>query len=210
MHDPEQRRQDQEQCREIAMAVEQEQRRRQRACHQRRARRVAGPPRHHQPDQAEGDRARPEQAEQHADIGRDALAALEAEPDRKQVAEKRAECGDHRGRRSAEVAGDDNGHGAFQHVAEQRRGGQALAAGAQHVGRADIAGADRAQILRAGDLRQDHAERDRAEQVADDKGKNGHDVRRCQHQHSCRVSYGTAANPVTTSSSGLTGRSSLH
>ena len=37
------------------------------------------------------------EAEQEADKGRDALAALEAEPDRKQMAEKRAERGHDRG-----------------------------------------------------------------------------------------------------------------
>ena len=57
--------------------------------------------------------------------------------------------------------------GALQHVAEQRRGREALAAGAQHVGRADIAGADGADVARAREPGQDQAERDRAEQIAD-------------------------------------------
>ncbi len=39
-----------------------------------------------------------------------------------------------------------NSDGAFQHVAEQRRRGEALVAGAQHIGRADIARADGAQV----------------------------------------------------------------
>jgi len=45
-----------------------------------------------------------------------------------------------------------------------------VAARAQHVGGADIAGADRAQILSAREFGHDHAERDRAEQIADRKG----------------------------------------
>ena len=55
---------------------------------------------------------------------------------------------------------------ALAAIEQQRRRGQPLAAGAQHVGRADIARSDRAQIARAGQPRQQHAERDRAEQIA--------------------------------------------
>ena len=101
-------------------------------------------------------------------IGRDALAALEPEPDRKQVAEEGAE----RRRRAPASWPDHQRHeqhrdGALEHVGEQRRGGEALAAGAQHIGGADIAGADRADVLRAGEPREDEAERDRAEQIAE-------------------------------------------
>ena len=60
--------------------------------------------------------------------------------------------------------------GAFQHVGEQRRGGEAIAAGAQHIGGADAAGADRADVLRAGEPREDEPERDRPEQIADNEG----------------------------------------
>ena len=51
----------------------------------------------------------------------------------------------------------------------KRRGGEPLAAGAQHVGGADIAGADAAQVGRAGEPRQQNAERDRAAQIAEDE-----------------------------------------
>ena len=37
----------------------------------------------------------------------------------------------------------------LQRVEHERRGGEILASGAQHVGRADVAGADRAQIAGA-------------------------------------------------------------
>ena len=49
----------------------------------------------------------------------------------------------------------------------KRRRGELLVAGAQHIGGADIAGADRAQVLRAGEPRQDDAERDGAAQIAE-------------------------------------------
>src|SRR5438045_9790058 len=62
--------------------------------------------------------------------------------------------------------------GALQHVGEKRRGGKPLAASAQHVGCADAAGADGADILRAGESREDQTERDRAEQVAERKRCN--------------------------------------
>ena len=100
------------------------------------------------PEHAKHDRRRPEQPDQHADIDGDALAAFEFQPDREQVAEKGAERRQHRGVGTAEIAGDDHRDRALQRVADQRRRGEALAAGAQHIGGADIAGADRAQILR--------------------------------------------------------------
>ena len=71
--------------------------RRQRAGDQRRERRIAGGKGDREPDDAEQQRDRPGQAEQHADIGGDAFAAFEAQPDRKEMADERAE----RRRRSA-------------------------------------------------------------------------------------------------------------
>ena len=61
-----------------------------------------------EPDRAEDQRRRPGEAEQHADIGGDALAALEAEPDRKEMAEKGAQP---RGERR-EAAEPERGPGA--------------------------------------------------------------------------------------------------
>src|SRR5436190_16563354 len=62
--------------------------------------------------------------------------------------------------------------GALQHVGEKRRGGKPLAASAQHVGCADAAGANGADILRTGKLGEGQAERDRAEQITERKRCN--------------------------------------
>ena len=70
-----------------------------------------------------------------------------------------------RGRTTMHI--DQHRDRALEHVGEQRRGGEALAAGAQHIGGADIAGADRADVLRAGEPREHEPERDRAEQIAE-------------------------------------------
>ena len=59
--------------------------------------------------------------------------------------------------------------GALGAVQQQRRRRQLLAAGAQHVGGADIARADRADVAEAGGAGEQQAEGDRAEQVADSK-----------------------------------------
>ncbi len=185
VHVPEQGGQHQEQHRHRIIAEPPQRDRRHRARHQCRQRRVAGREGGCEPDDAEPDRRRPEQAEQHADIGGDALAALELQPDRKQVSEEGAERGDHGGLRAAQrQARDGDGDGALQHVADQGCGGEALAAGAQHIGRADIAGADGADVAGARDFRQDQAERDRAEQVADHKRRQQHQFRR--HRRSLR------------------------
>ena len=87
------------------------------------------------------------------------------------MAEKGAERGDDGGIAAKNMRGDQNRRGALEHVAEQGRGGKALAAGAQNIGGADIAGADRAQIRRAGEPRQQNAERNRAAQIAEDEGR---------------------------------------
>ena len=108
--------------------------------------------------------------DQQADIDGDAFAAFEFEPDRKQMAEKSAEAGDERGIGSGEMRREQNRGGALERVAQQGRGGQTLAAGAQHIGGADIAGADGADVGRAGGARQDQPERNRAEQIADREG----------------------------------------
>jgi len=55
--------------------------------------------------------------------------------------------------------------------ASQRQHRQALAAGAQHVGGADISGADRAHVRAAGGERDHQPERDRAEQVAENESE---------------------------------------
>src|SRR5258706_575078 len=65
--------------------------RRDHAGRQRRQRGIAQRNGHREPDQAEHDRRRPEQADQDADIDGNALAAPEFRPDREDMAEKGAE-----------------------------------------------------------------------------------------------------------------------
>ena len=97
---------------------------------------------------AERRRGRPIESEQHAEIGRDAFAAAKAEPHRKEMAEKGAEPGGHGGV-GAEMRPQPYGGGAFQQIEQQRERRQALVAGAQDIGRADIAGADLPRNRRA-------------------------------------------------------------
>src|SRR5262245_7161457 len=66
---------------------------------------------------------------------------------------------------------EQDGEGAFERIADQRRRGQALAAGAQHVGGADIAGAEGANVLRAGEPRQHQPERDGTAEVAEEESR---------------------------------------
>src|SRR5262249_19600777 len=156
---------------------------------------VAGERRDREPDQAEGDRRRPRQPQQQTDIGGDALAALETEPNREEVAEKGAGCG-----RQCELVGEiaifaavvgiDEQHGerALERIADKRRRGEPLVAGAQHVGRAGIAGADGADVGGAGEARQDQPERDRAAEIAEGQRRGvGRQQRRIEpwrHGHS--------------------------
>src|SRR5262245_55098195 len=85
VHDPQQQRQQREQHRLRPIADEPQRERRCRAGNERGKRGVTGERGDREPDQAEGDRRRPRQAEQQADIGGDALAALEAEPNREEM-----------------------------------------------------------------------------------------------------------------------------
>jgi hypothetical protein len=111
------------------------------------------------------------------------LNLSQTEPDREEVAEEGAECGQHRRIGAAVIAGDNDRGRALEHVADQSGRGEALAAGAQHVGGADIAGTDRTQILRAAKLGQHHPERDRAQQVAEQEGDDEECVRHCGSSH---------------------------
>jgi hypothetical protein len=83
------------------------------------------------------------------------------------MTEEGAEAGNKRrvGRRIMRC--EQNRGGALERIAQQGRGGEALAPGTQHVGRADIARADGADVGPAGRARQQQSERDRAEQIAD-------------------------------------------
>jgi hypothetical protein len=109
------------------------------------------------------------------------MPALEAQPDREDVAEQRPESGDAAVFESVgyvpvseavgapepegDVVDDEHRDGALEGIKEERGGGEPLAAGTQHVGRADVAGADIAYVAQSGRLRQHQAERDRAEQI---------------------------------------------
>ncbi len=75
------------------------------------------------------------------------------------MAEEGAKARDERGSRSGKISRKQYRDRALEGVAEQRRGGEAFAPGAQHVGRADIAGADGAYVRAAGRFRQQQAER---------------------------------------------------
>src|ERR1700719_2552640 len=87
------------------------------------------------------------------------------------MAEKGAQRSNDRGVAIKNMRDDQYRRGALEHVAEQGRDGEALAAGAQNIGGADIAGADRAQIRRAGEPRQQNAERNRAAQIAEHQNR---------------------------------------
>ena len=103
----------------------------------------------HGEDEAPPASARPSE---HAEIGGDALAALEA-----RARPGRGGRGTRRARRRSppsgaeRPAGDEHRDGALQRVGDQRRRGEVLPAGAQHVGRADVARADGADVAEAGE-----------------------------------------------------------
>ena len=83
------------------------------------------------------------------------------------MAKEGAERGEHRKILPAVAIGDQRGNRSLEGVEEKGQRGKPLAAGAQHVRRSDIAGADRAQVRCAGKPRQDEPEGDRAEQIAE-------------------------------------------
>ncbi len=83
---------------------------------------------------------------------------------------ERGEACDHRGF-GAEARCEPDRQCALRGIEQEGQRGEFLAAGAQHVGRADIAGADVADVAKAGKLREDQAERNRAQQVPDGGGE---------------------------------------
>src|SRR5262245_52567692 len=93
---------------------------------------------------------------------------MEAEPHRKEMPQKGAESAEERGR-FAELPADQDRGRAFQHVEEESERRELLAAGAQHIGGADIAGTDLPKIAVPAGLGQDQAEGYRPEQIADDE-----------------------------------------
>jgi hypothetical protein len=168
VHDPEQHCKQQKQFRFRQIAAPPQHGRGRRAGDQCRKRRIAGHCRNGEPQNREGDECSPgTKAEQEPDEGRHAFAALKAEPDRKQMAEKGAERGDDRSVAAEESVCDGDRGGALEHVTEKRRRGKAFSAGAQDVGGADIARADGAHIRRAGEPSDQHTERNGAAQIAE-------------------------------------------
>ena len=110
------------------------------------------------------------------------LAAVKTQPDGKEMAEKGADgCRRHRrlarGRRH-EIGDDEDRDGRLQGIGDEGRGGQILAPRAQHVRRADVAGADRAQVRRTGRARQQQPERNRAAEIAERQGQNDDQIQR--------------------------------
>src|SRR5689334_12901965 len=167
---PHQNREQGEELRLLEEAVEPQEEDRGDACDEGRERGVAGERRDREPHEAEDEGALPGEPDQDTDIGRHALAALELEPDRKQVAEEGTEPREHGEILSAEPIGHQHRGGALERVEDQRRSGESFAAGAQHIGGADVAGSDRADIPGAGEPREDEPERNRAEQIAETEG----------------------------------------
>src|SRR5262249_27365897 len=102
------------------------------------------------------------------------------------MAQESAQTRSHRQTMSAEAGGDKHGRGAFERIADECGGSQVLASSTQHIGGADIAGADGADVRRAGQLRNDEPERHRAGQIAKDEhdspvGKRGEKMFRVDH-----------------------------
>ena len=80
-------------------------------------------------------------------------------------------------------AGEQHGRGALGRVEQQGGGGQPLAARPQHIGRADIAGADLAHVAEPGGAGQHQPERDRAERVAEQEAQHRRQENLRRHVH---------------------------
>ena len=113
----------------------------------------------HDPGQRHG-------GERHAEQRRHAFTAPEAQPDRVTMADEGRNARQHPGLEPAIMARQQHGGGALAGIEQQRRRRQPLVAGAQHIGGADIARSDRADID-ADRPRQQQPERNTAEQIAD-------------------------------------------
>ncbi len=121
--------------------------------------------------------AAPVHAEQHADIARRRPCRHEAQPHRKDVAEHGARARPQQDSRMRErhpapsipVARSARPPCPSAASSSSVSGGKPCGPGAQDIGRADVAGADLAHIAEASGLREQQAERDRAEQIADSR-----------------------------------------
>src|SRR5690606_15148917 len=112
----------------------------------------------------------PGEAEADAERSGHALASLEPQPDREAVSEHRADGGESRCL-GPPPPREPNRQKAFRAVEQQRRRREPLAAGAQHVGGADVARADGANVAPSGRLGEQQPERNRAERVAEQEGE---------------------------------------
>ena len=134
--------------------------------------------------------------QENSQSGGHALASLEAQPDWKHVSDHGHSAANRGqgvelcrpgGRDSREREHQKNRQPALESIKEQRRNGQALAAGAGHVGGADVAAADGAHVDSLKDAHQDVAEGNGAEKIgADDDGNQS-------WNHSCSYSLSDAA-----------------
>ena len=98
-----------------------------------------------------GRHARPtgqDQASRTPSAGRDALAAAEPDPGRGAMPDHGGHAGEQR-EQQPPLPGDQHRDRALAAVEQQGARGDVLAAGAQHVGRADVAGADGADVAQA-------------------------------------------------------------
>ena len=141
-------------------------------------RRVAQEEDDDEPGQRRRETQPPLQREQDAERGGDALAALDPEEDRIEMADERGNG--HRGdagvvdsEARTELDREPHREPTLRRV-EQQRGGCGLPiAAAKHVGRAGVARAEGARVREAGDAADDDRERDRAEQVGRENGDGG-------------------------------------
>jgi hypothetical protein len=100
------------------------------------------------------------------------------------VTEEGGEAGKQRRIGAAEGRPEEDRRRPLERVQEQCRRGEALIARAKHIGCADIARADGADVAEAGETRQKQAEGNRAEEVA---GDDRNEVHRIGEVDACQI-----------------------
>ena len=120
-----------------------------------------------EPEAAGNQAHRPRDREQNAEGRGHALAALEEQPDRRDVADDNGAGGDHR-HVGAEALGDDHSHGALAAIEQQGERRCRLVAGAKNIGGPDIARADAPQVAELEEARHDQPHGERADQIGND------------------------------------------
>ncbi len=140
-------------------------RRKRRRC-ERRERRETQDARDKEPRRASKRARAPVEGQHDAEKCRDTLAALEAQPDGKEMPKKSGKAR-HQGHAVARKrARQHDGERALAAVAQERGERGDFASGPEHIGGADIARALLAQIAEAPSPSRDHTERYGAEQIA--------------------------------------------